>query len=102
MLSTVSKYVYFIGNKPDKDHESSGNPGMSEKRNKFVKLAEARVNRAIQDIRLIGNLSNKSAYEFDEEDVKKIFRALQKAAEAARQKFGSGEGSRDSEFSLND
>ena len=75
---------------------------MSEKRTKFVRLAEARVTRAIQDIRLIGNLSNKSAYEYDEEDVKKIFRALQKAAEAARQKFGNGDGSRDSEFSLND
>jgi hypothetical protein len=75
---------------------------VSEKRNKFVKLAEARVNRAIQDIRLIGNLSNKSAYEFDDEDVKKIFRALQKAADAAKQKFGNGDGNRESEFSLED
>ncbi|WP_050418897.1 hypothetical protein [Bradyrhizobium tropiciagri] len=75
---------------------------MSEKRNKFVKLAEARVNRAIQDIRLIGNLSNRSAYDYDDEDVKKIFRALQKATDTARQKFGSGDGSRDSEFSLSD
>lgn len=75
---------------------------MSEKRNKFVKLAEARVNRAIQDIRLIGNLSNKGAYEYDEDDVKKIFRALQKTIDAARQKFGNGDGHRDSGFSLND
>ena len=67
-----------------------------------VKLAEARVNRAIQDIRLIGNFSNKAAYEFDEDDVKKIFRALQKATEAARQKFGNGDGSRENEFSLED
>lgn len=75
---------------------------MSDKRTKFVKLAEARVNRAIQDIRLIGNLSNTSAYEYNEEDVKRIFRALQKATEAAKQKFGSGDGSRDSEFTLED
>lgn len=75
---------------------------MSEKRKKFIKLAEARVNRAIQDIRLIGNLSNTGAYEYDEEDVKKIFRALQRATEAAKQKFGNGDGNRDSEFSLND
>jgi hypothetical protein len=73
---------------------------MTEKRKKFVKLAQARVNRAIQDIRLIGNLSNKSAYEFDDEDVKKIFRALQKASDTAKQKFGDGGGGRESEFSL--
>ncbi len=75
---------------------------MTGKRTKFVKLAEARVNRAIQDIRLIGNLSNKGAYDYSEDDVKKIFRALQKATDAARQKFGNGEGNRDSEFSLSD
>jgi hypothetical protein len=73
---------------------------MRDKRKKFVELAEARVNKTINDIRLIGNLANKSAYDFDEEDVKKIFRALQKATDAAKQKFGAGDGSRDNEFSL--
>ncbi len=43
-----------------------------EKRQKFVELAEARVNRAIKDIRLIGNLSNRSAYDFSEDDVRKM------------------------------
>ncbi|MCS3729349.1 hypothetical protein [Bradyrhizobium betae] len=75
---------------------------MSEKREKFVKLAEARVNRAIQDIRLIGNLSNRGAYEFDESDVKKMFRAIQKATDAAKQRFGEDGGSRDSDFKLGD
>jgi hypothetical protein len=61
---------------------------MRDKRQKFVELAEARVTRAIRDIRLIGNLSNRSAYAYTEEDVRKIFRALQKEFEAARGKFG--------------
>jgi len=60
------------------------------------------MNRAIQDIRLIGNLSNRSAYEFENEDVKKIFLTLQKATDAAKMKFVEGGGCRESEFSLED
>jgi hypothetical protein len=65
---------------------------MSEqKREKFVKLAEQRVNRTLREIRLIGNLSNRAAYTSTEEDVKKIFRALQKELDAARARFGEGD-----------
>jgi hypothetical protein len=59
-----------------------------DKRKKFIQLAEARVNRAIKDLRLIGNLANKSAYEYGDEDAKKIFRALQKELDSARGRFG--------------
>lgn len=45
-------------------------------REKFVTLAEKRVARAIKDIRLIGNLSNRSNYTYTDEDVKKIVNAL--------------------------
>ena len=74
---------------------------MSEKREKFVKLAEQRVNRALREIRLIGNLSNRSAYISTEEDVKKIFRVLQRELDAAKTRFGSDVSSGDSEFRLN-
>lgn len=60
---------------------------MSSKREKFVELAEARVNRAIKDLQLIGNLSNRSAYEFTEADIKKMFSAVQKAVDTARGRF---------------
>lgn len=60
---------------------------MSSKREKFVELAEARVNRAIKDLQLIGNLSNRSAYEFEEADIRKMFAAIQKAADAAKARF---------------
>jgi hypothetical protein len=73
---------------------------MRDKRKKFVELAEARVNRAIKDIRLIGNLANKSAYEYTDEDSKRIFRALQKELEAARSRFGGDGGSREDGFRL--
>lgn len=78
---------------------TKGQP-VRDKRKKFVELAEARVTRAITQIRLVGNLSNRSAYEFNDDDVKKIFRALQKEIDTAKSRFG-GEGSnRDGEFRL--
>lgn len=73
---------------------------MKDKRKKFVELAEARVNRAMKEIRLVGNLSNRSAYEFTDEDVKKMFRALQKEVDTAKSRFGEKGGNGDGEFSL--
>ena len=73
---------------------------MRDKRAKFVELATNRVNRALNDIRLIGNLSNRAAYEFTDDDVKKIVRALQRELDVMRGRFGSTGGGGESEFSL--
>jgi hypothetical protein len=73
---------------------------MSEKREKFVRLAEQRVNRALREIRLIGNLSNRAAYESTDDEVKKIFRALQKEIEAAKARFGDADAGPGSNFKL--
>ena len=56
-------------------------------RKKFVVLANKRVNRAIKDIQLIGNLSNKSNYYYEDSDVDKIFRALNAELKACKQRF---------------
>jgi len=66
-----------------------------DKRAKFVELATKRVNRALRDIRLIGNLSNRSAYEFTDDDLKKILKALNREIDFLRSKF-SGPGDPDS------
>lgn len=47
---------------------------MEEKEIKFKELAEKRVNNAIKNIQLIGNLSNTRAYSYTEEDVKKFLK----------------------------
>ncbi len=73
---------------------------MRDKRKKFVDLAEARVNRAIKDIRLIGNLANKAAYEYTDEDAKRIFRALRKELDSAQSRFSGDTGGKDNEFRL--
>ncbi len=73
---------------------------MRDKRAKFVELAESRVNRAMKDIRLIGNLSNRSAYAYNDDDVRKIFRSLQKELDVAKSRFGGETDVREEGFRL--
>ena len=75
---------------------------MRDKRKKFVELTSSRVTRAIKDMRLIGNLSNRSNYEYTDEDVKRVIRALQKEIEVLRSRFSTGGGASDVEFKLDD
>jgi ABC-type transporter lipoprotein component MlaA len=56
-------------------------------RQKFVVLAEKRVTRAINDIRLVGNLSNRSNYKYTDEDARKIYRALREALDEMKARF---------------
>lgn len=64
------------------------------KRDKFVRLAENRTNKALEMIRLLGNLSNTSVYDYTQKDVDKIFKVLEtEIAEAKKQfqKIGGGD-----------
>ena len=56
-------------------------------RTKFVELANKRVSRALKAIQLIGNLSNRSSYDYTEEDVTKIFKALEDEMTDCRKRF---------------
>ena len=58
-------------------------------RKKFVDLAEKRVKRALKDLKLIGNLSNKSNYTYSDEDAKKIYKVLQNALNEVKARFES-------------
>ena len=69
-------------------------------RAKFVELAEKRVTRALKDIKLIGNLSNRSNYSYTEQDVKKITSALKKAVDEMRARFEAKGDSVDETFKL--
>ncbi|MFC3227854.1 hypothetical protein ACFOGJ_11465 [Marinibaculum pumilum] len=73
---------------------------MRDKRGKFVELAEARVNRTIKDIRLIGNLANKNAYTYSRGDVEKMFDAIEKELEEAKARFFEEGPANGSAFSL--
>jgi ABC-type Fe3+-hydroxamate transport system substrate-binding protein len=60
-----------------------------DKAAKFVELANKRVNKALKDIQLIGNLANRQNYEFTDEQAKKIMRALQQEVDIVKQSFQS-------------
>lgn len=63
-------------------------------------MGEGRVNRALKDIRLIGNLSNRSAYRYSDKHVKKTFRALHRELELARSHSDDSDGSGSGDFKL--
>ena len=49
------------------------------KREKFVRLAENRMNNALKQIELLSNLSNKRIYDFEQSDVDSMVRTLKAA-----------------------
>lgn len=57
------------------------------KRDAFVRLATRRTTAVIERIRVLSNCANPYAYEYTEEDVKKIFGAIERELRAARTKF---------------
>ena len=71
-----------------------------EDRKKFVELAEKRVTRALKDIKLIGNLSNKSNYSYTKADSEKIYKSLKKALEEMKMRFDSKGANADETFKL--
>ena len=60
---------------------------MRDKRDRFVELAESRVTKAVQTIRLIGNLANANNYAYSEEDAQKILTALDGEMKLLKAKF---------------
>ena len=73
---------------------------MRDKRKKFIELAEKRVNRLLKEIRLVGNLSNRSNYTFDDDEVKKIFVAIENEVKVARRRFETSSASDEATFKL--
>ncbi len=62
---------------------------METKREKFVRLVEARTNKIIDMLRLLGNCANKANYDYTDEDVQKIFTTLEKEMKISKSKFTS-------------
>lgn len=60
---------------------------MRDKRAKFIELAQARVTKATQTIRLIGNLANTNNYVYSEADAQRIVAALDGELKLLKAKF---------------
>jgi (p)ppGpp synthase/HD superfamily hydrolase len=58
-----------------------------QKSQRFERLAERRVAETIKKLRLIGNLANRSNYEYSAEHVKQMFLAMEREMKAAKDRF---------------
>ena len=58
-----------------------------KKEENFIRLAENRTNKVLDMIRLLGNLSNTSNYSYTQDQVDKIFGAIEKELAIAKRKF---------------
>ncbi len=57
------------------------------KRDRFIRLANARTNKIINMINLLGNLSNTSSYEYTGEDVARIYNTILMELEKSKNRF---------------
>lgn len=62
---------------------------MDEKRERFVRIAEKRTNKILEQIRLLGNCSNKHNYSYSEEDIRKIFSVIENELKETKMKYAS-------------
>jgi hypothetical protein len=57
------------------------------RRERFERLAVYRTNEVLKRLKVLGNCSNRSAYDYDEADVNKIFLEVERRVKEVRAKF---------------
>ena len=67
------------------------------KQQRFRRLATQRTNAVLHRLQILGHCANPQLYDYSEEDVRKIFRAIDSEAKAIKAKFSN---SSRSEFQL--
>ena len=72
---------------------------MDQRKENFIRIAENRTNKIISLIQLLGNLKNKSFYDYSEEQVKQIFESIESELETQKKLFFEKE-SRTNKFKL--
>jgi hypothetical protein len=60
------------------------------KRDRFVRIVESRVNKIISSLENLGKCSNKRNYEYNENDVRKIFREIDRKVKETKLQFQGG------------
>ena len=62
---------------------------MESRNERFKRIATRRTNNILNQIRLLGNLSNKSTYEYSQEEVNKIFSTIEAQLRITKAKYHS-------------
>ena len=73
---------------------------VEQREEKFIKLAEKRVRNALNALRLVKNLANKSNYSYTDKHANQISRALLQEVQSVREAFRSGNKKTADEFTL--
>jgi len=73
---------------------------MEKKHERFKRLASARTEKVLDMIDLIGNLANKSFYEYTEAEVKAIFTQIREVVDENEEKFLKTKGKKKRRFTL--
>ena len=60
---------------------------IDNKKERFKRLAVYRTNEVLKKLRVLGNCANRSAYDYSEEEVNKIFSEIDKSSKAIKAKF---------------
>lgn len=58
---------------------------------RFRRVAERRVNNVLNAMRLLSQCSNRRIYDYTNDDVRRMFREIDRELRAAKQSFGSQE-----------
>ena len=56
---------------------------------RFKRIAVLRTNAVLDKLRILGNLSNRQMYSYSDEDINKIFSAINKQIKEVKSKFNS-------------
>jgi len=60
---------------------------ISKKRERFIRIAERRVNYVLDNLERLGNCSNRRNYEYYEDDIRKIFNEIEKKTKEIKAVF---------------
>lgn len=57
------------------------------KRERFKRLASSRTTEVLKRLQVLGNCANRSAYNYSEDEINKIFSTIERAVRDAKAKF---------------
>jgi len=70
------------------------------RRERFVQVASRRTRQLLRDIQRLGNCANRSAYEYSDADVVKVFSTIDEELKTARARFQRKTERKEVEFSI--
>jgi hypothetical protein len=62
-------------------------PSNEHPRDRFKRLATQRTNVVLKRLKVLGNCSNRNIYEYDEQDIEKIFSEIERKTKEVKAKF---------------